>query len=115
MLNHCTYTLFLAKEGNQTVGRISAFTDRLALDHWKQPIGLFGSFECIQDEKVGLALLGAAHDWLTDKGMKAMRGPWSFASQEWGLYPRPGHHGSLQSVLLQRLFAKIRAAKSQRS
>jgi ribosomal protein S18 acetylase RimI-like enzyme len=85
MLNHCTYTLFLAKEGNQTVGRISAFTDRLALDHWKQPIGLFGSFECIQDEKVGLALLGAAHDWLTDKGMKAMRGPWSFASQEWGL------------------------------
>lgn len=85
MLDHCTYTLFLAKEGDRVVGRISAFLDHLALDHWKQPIGLFGSFECIEDEQVGLALLGAARDWLAEKGMKAMRGPWSFASQEWGL------------------------------
>ena len=85
MLDHCTFTLFLAKEGDRTIGRISAFVDHLALDHWKQPIGLFGSFECIQDEKVGLALLNAARDWLVSQGMSTMRGPWSFASQEWGL------------------------------
>jgi ribosomal protein S18 acetylase RimI-like enzyme len=85
MLDHCTYTLFLAKEGDRVVGRIAAFLDHLALDHWKQPIGLFGSFECIEDESVALALLGAARDWLVSKGMKTMRGPWSFASQEWGL------------------------------
>jgi ribosomal protein S18 acetylase RimI-like enzyme len=85
MLDHCTYTLFLAKEGDQVIGRISAFIDHLALEHWKQPIGLFGSFECIENEEVGLALLGAARDWLIAKGMKTMRGPWSFASQEWGL------------------------------
>ena len=85
MLDHCTYTLFLAKDGEQVVGRISAFLDHLALDHWKEPVGLFGSFECINDEKVALALLQAAADWLKAKGMKSMRGPWSFASQEWGL------------------------------
>jgi len=85
MLDHCTYTLFLAKEGDRVLGRISAFLDHLALDHWKEPIGLFGSFECIQDEEVGLALLSAARNWLLNKGMKSMRGPWSFASQEWGL------------------------------
>lgn len=85
MLDHCTYALFLAKEGERVVGRISAFLDHLALDHWKEPIGLFGSFECIEDETVALALLGAARDWLVGKGMKSMRGPWSFASQEWGL------------------------------
>lgn len=85
MLHHCNYTLFLAKEGDQVIGRISAFLDTLALDHWKEPIGLFGSFECINDEKVALALLGAAEQWLKEKGMKSMRGPWSFASQEWGL------------------------------
>jgi hypothetical protein len=67
------------------IGRISAFTDTLALEHWKEPIGLFGSFECVNDEKAALALLGAAEAWLKDKGMKSMRGPWSFASQEWGL------------------------------
>ena len=85
MLDHCTYTLFLAKEGDRVTGRISAFLDHLALEHWKQPIGLFGSFECINDEATALALLGAAKDWLVAKGMKTMRGPWSFASQEWGL------------------------------
>jgi GNAT superfamily N-acetyltransferase len=85
MLNHCTYALFLAVESGQCVGRISAFVDHLALDHWKQPIGLFGSFECVEDNAVSAGLLNAARDWLRAKGMTSMRGPWSFASQEWGL------------------------------
>ena len=85
MLDHCTYALFLAKESDRVVGRISAFLDHLALDHWKEPIGLFGSFESINDERVALALLQAAADWVKAQGMKSIRGPWSFASQEWGL------------------------------
>jgi len=85
MLEHCSYCLLLAVDGPRVLGRISAFTDRLALAHWQQPIGLFGSFECIQDPSVAHALLGAAHDWLRNRGMQTMRGPWSFASQEWGL------------------------------
>jgi GNAT superfamily N-acetyltransferase len=85
MLDHCEYTLFLLEDGGQAVGRISAFTDRLALEHWGQPIGLFGSYECIADEGASRMLLGAARDWLRGRGMKSMRGPWSFASQEWGL------------------------------
>ena len=85
MLNHCTYALFLAVENGKAVGRISAFLDHLALDHWKQPVGLFGSFECVNDPAVSSALLAAARTWLQSKGMKSMRGPWSFASQEWGM------------------------------
>ena len=84
MLDHCDYTLFLLKEGQVVIGRISAFTDRLALEHWGQPVGLFGSFECVRDPEAGQLLLGAARDWLRQKGMHSMRGPWSFASQEWG-------------------------------
>jgi ribosomal protein S18 acetylase RimI-like enzyme len=85
MLDHCEYTLFLLQDGPRVVGRVSAFVDRLAVDWWKEPIGLFGSFECIDDESAASMLLSAAQDWLTARGMKAMRGPWSFASQEWGL------------------------------
>lgn len=85
MLNHCTYALFLARENGEVAGRISAFIDKLALDHWKQPIGLFGSFECVNNTEIANALLTAARDWLRAKGMTSMRGPWSFASQEWGL------------------------------
>jgi ribosomal protein S18 acetylase RimI-like enzyme len=85
MLDHCTYALFLARQDGKTIGRISAFLDHLALEHWQEPIGLFGSFECINDPQAASALLSTARDWLKAQGMARMRGPWSFASQEWGL------------------------------
>jgi len=85
MLDHCIYQLFLLLDGVQVVGRVSAFVDRLALEHWGQAIGLFGSYECVEDEAGAQLLLGAARDWLRARNMQAMRGPWSFSSQEWGL------------------------------
>lgn len=85
MLDHCQVQLFLAWQGRQVVGRISAFTDRLALEHWRQQVGLFGSFESSDDPAVARGLLDAARGWLKEQGMQRMRGPWSFASQEWGL------------------------------
>jgi ribosomal protein S18 acetylase RimI-like enzyme len=85
MLDHCEYALFLLRDGTRVVGRISAFIDGLAVKWWKEPIGLFGSFECIADDSAAPLLLDAAQEWLAARGMKAMRGPWSFASQEWGL------------------------------
>jgi ribosomal protein S18 acetylase RimI-like enzyme len=85
MLEHCTYQLFLARKGGMVVGRIAAFTDQLALEHWREPVGLFGSFECEQNPQAAHGLLEAARNWLVGQGMRAMRGPWSFASQEWGL------------------------------
>ena len=85
MLDHCTVQLFLLKGGDQVLGRCSAFVDHLAVQHWGEPIGLFGSFECIEDEDGAHMLLDAARSWLLDQDMHAMRGPWSFASQEWGL------------------------------
>ena len=84
MLDHCKTTLFLAEDDGKIVGRVSAFIDQLALDAWKEPIGLFGSYECANDPDASKLLLDAARYWLKDQGMRAMRGPWSFASQEWG-------------------------------
>jgi ribosomal protein S18 acetylase RimI-like enzyme len=85
MLDHCDYTLFLLLDGGRPVGRVAAFVDSLAVEHWQRPIGLFGSFECAADAKNAHLLLQAASNWLTQRGMARMRGPWSFASQEWGL------------------------------
>jgi ribosomal protein S18 acetylase RimI-like enzyme len=85
MLKHCDTKLFLLKEGGEIVGRCSAFVDHLAVQHWGQPIGLFGSFEVINDIGAAHLLLNASREWLVSQGMKAMRGPWSFASQEWGI------------------------------
>jgi ribosomal protein S18 acetylase RimI-like enzyme len=77
--------LFLALKEGEVVGRISAFVDDLAIKHWGQNVGLFGSYECIDDAEASQALLYFARDWLRSQGMTSMRGPWSFASQEWGL------------------------------
>ncbi|HVN30989.1 MAG TPA: hypothetical protein VMT45_03300 [Thermoanaerobaculaceae bacterium] len=86
MLDHCTVELFLAEDGNtHVVGRVAAFVDHLAVRHWGDPVGLFGSFECSNDPVASRLLLEAAREWLRGQGMRSMRGPWSFASQEWGL------------------------------
>jgi ribosomal protein S18 acetylase RimI-like enzyme len=85
MLDHCRFQLFLLKNDNRVVGRIAAFIDQLALNTWKKTIGLFGSFECINDPLAAQMLLNAARNWLSEQKMSHMRGPWSFASQEWGL------------------------------
>jgi GNAT superfamily N-acetyltransferase len=89
-LRHCDFRLFLLERDGEAIGRIAALIDRLALDAWGGSIGMFAYFECRledreSDRENAALLLGAARDWLLGKGMKAMRGPWSFMSQEWGL------------------------------
>ncbi len=84
-LEHIDYKLFLLTEGKRIIGKIAAFVDTLALETWKEPIGLFGYYDCINDKEASGILLNTAMAWLKDRGMKFMRGPWSFVSQEWGL------------------------------
>jgi GNAT superfamily N-acetyltransferase len=85
LLDHCEYALFLLEDGRQVIGRIAAFIDKLAVDFWKEPIGLFGYYECIRGDNAARNLLETGRSWLRERGMKAMRGPWSFVSQEWGM------------------------------
>ena len=84
LLEHCEWQLFLLEEKGKTIGRIAAFMDTLAVDFWKARIGLFGYYECLPDAAAGRALLAAARTWLRLRKCIAMRGPWTFVSQEWG-------------------------------
>ncbi len=85
LLEHCQWQLFLLEENGTAIGRIAAFIDTLAVDFWKQPIGLFGYFECVNDPNAARLLLEAARSWLVQHHMHCMRGPWTFVSQEWGM------------------------------
>jgi GNAT superfamily N-acetyltransferase len=84
LLDHCEYALYLLWEGSKAIGRVAAFIDTLAVKAWGEPIGLFGYYECPDDHAASRFLLDTARQWLTQHGMQAMRGPWSFVSQEWG-------------------------------
>jgi len=85
LLQHCDWQLFLLEEGDRTIGRVAAYIDWLAVEAWGEMVGFFGHYECPPDENASRLLLTAAQDWLKERGMRFMRGPWSFVSQEWGL------------------------------
>jgi len=116
-LNHCDHRLFVLEREGEAVGRIAALVDTLAVEAWGQAIGMFGYFECpLGDEEGARLLLSAARDWLGERGMKVMRGPWTFQSQEWGLvvegfepepvimapYNPPGYAALLESFGLRK-------------
>ena len=85
LLARCEAQLFILYNNGAPVGRVSAFIDPLAVENWKKPIGLFGSYECIDYDEGALLLLETAKQWLRERKMEIMRGPWSFTSQEFGL------------------------------
>jgi len=84
LLDHCEYALFLLWEANKPIGRVAAFIDKLAVEAWQEPVGLFGYYECPDQPGASKLLLDTAKEWLIQHSMHAMRGPWSFVSQEWG-------------------------------
>jgi hypothetical protein len=76
---HAEHQLFLAKRGDDVLGRISAHIDRLALEQpadqgFGPGTGFWGLFDAT-DEATGRALISAAEDWLRGRGMVRALGP----------------------------------------
>lgn len=83
---HAETQLFLAELDGKCVGRISAQIDRLHLDRYGDATGQFGFLEAPDDARVFAALFTAAENWLRSRGMKHVRGPFSFSiNDEMGL------------------------------
>lgn len=66
---------FLATRDGKVVGRIAAIIDHLHNKTFSEKRGMFGFFECIDDESVAAELFKAAFDWMRAKGMDCVRGP----------------------------------------
>lgn len=70
---------WIAWRGDKPVGRISAQVDPVTLEAWGEPIGMFGCLDAVDDAGVVAALLRAASQWLAERGMKQMRGPFTLS------------------------------------
>src|SRR3712207_891250 len=79
---HAEVELFLARRRGAVVGRIAAIVNHRHVDVHAEPVGFFGFFECADDPAVAAALLDRAGRWLAERGMRAMRGPASFSTNE---------------------------------
>ena len=80
---HADAEFFLAERDGEVVGRIAAILNN---KQHNENIGFFGFFECIEDQAVAFALFDAAKNWLSAKGVDAIRGPASpSVNDEYGM------------------------------
>ncbi|GAB4541038.1 MAG: GNAT family N-acetyltransferase [Anaerolineae bacterium] len=84
--DHADVALWLARYGDEVVGTISSHIDYLHNQVHNEEIGMFGFFEVINDYAVAEALFSTAMRWVSERGMRALRGPLSFSqNHECGL------------------------------
>ena len=69
--------LWLARLGSKPVGTIASIVDYRRNKHTGNPVGVFGFFECINDENIARGLLKCAGDWLRQHGFSRMIGPYN--------------------------------------
>jgi hypothetical protein len=83
---HAEAQLFLARRGEEPVGRISAQLCRLRGERYGDGVGQFGFLEAEDDPAVFAALFDAAASWLRQRGMTRLQGPFNFSiNDELGL------------------------------
>jgi len=74
---------FLARdERGEIVGRVTAHINERHNRHSGEKTGFFGFFESIEDQSVASALMAAAEETLLARGMKVIRGPFNFSTNE---------------------------------
>ncbi len=82
---HARWKAWVAYEGGQPVGRISAQIDDLYLKTHDPHTGFFGLVEAPDDPAVFTALFATAEEWLSEQGMKSVIGPFNLGiNQEIG-------------------------------
>lgn len=90
---HADVQYFLARRGNEIVGRIAAIVNHQYVNFHHEATGFFGFFECINDTEVATELLASAERWLAERGMKQVHGPMNFSTnEECGLLVEGFHH-----------------------
>ncbi len=83
---HARWQGWIARRGNESVGRISAQIDQLYLRQHGRQVGFFGMLEAIDDDEVFARLMIQAESWLKMQGMEAVQGPYNLSiNHECGL------------------------------
>ncbi|MBN1465568.1 N-acetyltransferase [candidate division KSB1 bacterium] len=70
--------LFMAFDGKEPLGRITAHIDFQYEKYRDDRSGRFGFFECVNDQYVADLLFDRAEEWVRAKGKKRIEGPYNF-------------------------------------
>jgi len=81
-LKHAAVKYFLAIKDGRIVGRICSIINQRHREFQQEDAGFFGFFESENDSAVAKALIEAVSAGLKAEGMKVMRGPMNFSTNE---------------------------------
>ncbi len=85
ILKNSDFELFLVlDDAGRPVGRTIAYIDHTFNRFYNTKMGFFGAFECVDDPAAAGLLIGAAEDWISARGMDAVRGPIHPVAENWG-------------------------------
>jgi GNAT superfamily N-acetyltransferase len=73
---------FLARRDGRVVGRIAAIENPRHNEFHADRLGFFGWFDVEPDPEAATALVSAARDWTSARGLTAMRGPYNYTSND---------------------------------
>ena len=79
---HAEVQYFLAWRGEEVVGRIAAIINHQHVQFHQEATGFFGFFESVEDQSVAVELLATAERWVAERGMRQIRGPMNFSTNE---------------------------------
>ena len=79
---HAEVRFFLAEQDGKIVGRVASIVNKLHCEFQQEDAGFFGFFESVHDRQIAQALLEAVSADLTTRGMKIVRGPMNFSTNE---------------------------------
>jgi len=72
---HSQAAFYLARRQGRTVGRIGVFENRRFNSYRDRREARFYYFECAEDDEAAAALIGAAADWASRRGLTELHGP----------------------------------------
>jgi hypothetical protein len=79
---HAEAEYFLAERDGEPVGRITAQVDERWDEFQGGSDGMFGFFETVEDREIAVGLLGAAEEWLRERGRTRLLGPMDFTTND---------------------------------
>ncbi len=80
--DHAEGVVLTAHRNGFCVGRCTAQIDREHLARYRDDVGFYGLIDTVDDQTVARALLDTAAEWLSERGMKRMRGPLSLSMND---------------------------------
>ena len=79
---HSDAEFFLARRGDEVVGRIAAILNNRHNEFHGEKTGFFGFFEVLPDYEAAAALFDTAAQWVKDRGMEVLRGPTNYSTND---------------------------------